>query len=95
MAHVVHRGLKTILLSAKVYEIFLSVKMQVPKLVIDLLKIMMVALKVTEDLIDDIAATVRGHHSPTLITPVIPATSDSPRYIPPHKRPNLRQLLET
>ena len=38
---------------------------------------------------------VRGHHSPTPITPVIPATSDSPRYIPPHKQPNLRQLLET
>ena len=38
---------------------------------------------------------VRGHHSPTPITPVIPTTSDSPRYIPPHKRPNLCQLLET
>ena len=29
---------------------------------------------------------VRGHHSPTPITPVTPATSDSPRYIPPHKQ---------
>ena len=29
--------------------------------------------------------TVRGHHSLTPITPVIPATSDSPRYTPPHK----------
>ena len=38
---------------------------------------------------------VRGHHSPTPITPVIPATSDSPQYIPPHKQPNLCQLLET
>ena len=28
--------------------------------------------------------TVRGHHSPP---PITPATSDSPRYIPPHKRP--------
>ena len=44
------------LLSVKVYEIFLSVKMQVPKLVIDLLKITMVALKVMEDLIDNIVA---------------------------------------
>ena len=38
---------------------------------------------------------VRGHHSPSPITPVIPATSDGPQYIPPHKRLNLRQLLET
>ena len=39
---------------------------------------------------------VRGHHNLTPITPVIPAaTSYSPRYIPPHKRPNPRQLLET
>ena len=45
-----------ILLSAKVYEIFLSVKIQAPKLVIDLLKITVVTLKVTEDLIDDIVA---------------------------------------
>ena len=28
---------------------------------------------------------VRGHHNPTPITPIIPATSYSPRYIPPHK----------
>ena len=35
---------------------------------------------------------VRGHHSPP---PITPASSDSPRYIPPHKRPNHRQLLET
>ena len=40
----------------KVYKIFLSVKIQVPKLVIDLLKIMVVTLKVTEDLVDDIVA---------------------------------------
>ena len=39
--------------------------------------------------------SVRGHHSPAPITPIIPATSDSPQYIPPHKRPNLHQLLET
>ena len=32
-------------------------------------------------LVEDI---VRGHHSPP---PITPATSDSPRYIPPHKRP--------
>ena len=38
---------------------------------------------------------VRGHHSPSPITPVIPATSDSLRYIPPHKQLKLRQLLET
>ena len=31
-----------------------------------------------------IAIPVRGHHSPP---PITPATSDSPRYIPPHKRP--------
>ena len=55
MAHVVQRTL-IILLSAKVYEIFLSVKIQVPKLVIDLLKIMVMTLKVTEDLVDDIVA---------------------------------------
>ena len=36
--------------------------------------------------------TVRGHHNPP---PITPASSDSPRYIPPHKRPNHRQLLET
>ena len=35
---------------------------------------------------------VRGHHSPP---PITPASSDSPRYIPPHKRPNHCQLLET
>ena len=35
---------------------------------------------------------VRGHHSPP---PITPATADSPRYVPPHKRPNHRQLLET
>ena len=28
---------------------------------------------------------VRGHHSPSPITPFTPATSNSPRYIPPHK----------
>ena len=38
------------------------------------------------------ARAVRGHHSPP---PITPASSDSPRYIPPHKRPNHRQLLET
>ena len=38
------------------------------------------------------AINVRGHHSPP---PITPASSDSPRYIPPHKRPNHRQLLET
>ena len=35
--------------------------------------------KAQEDLL-----CVRGHHSPP---PITPATSDSPRYIPPHKRP--------
>ena len=44
------------LLSVKVYKIFLSVKMQVPKLVINLLKITMVALKVMEVLVDNIVA---------------------------------------
>ena len=29
--------------------------------------------------------TVRGHHSPP---PITPASPNSPRYIPPHKRPN-------
>ena len=41
---------------------------------------------------------VRGHHSPTPITPITPITPaipDSPWYIPPHKQPNLCQLLET
>ena len=40
---------------------------------------------------------VRGHHNPTPITPVIPATpaTYSPQYIPPHKQPNPHQLLET
>ena len=37
-------------------------------------------------------ASVRGHHNPP---PITPASSDSPRYIPPHKWPNHRQLLET
>ena len=36
--------------------------------------------------------SVRGHHSPP---PITPATTDSPRYVPPHKRLNHRQLLET
>ena len=36
--------------------------------------------------------SVRGHHNPP---PITPASSDSPRYIPPHKRPNHCQLLET
>ena len=36
--------------------------------------------------------TVRGHHSPL---PITPATADSPRYVPPHKQLNHRQLLET
>ena len=38
------------------------------------------------------SSIVRGHHSPP---PITPASSNSPRYIPPHKRPNHRQLLET
>ena len=46
--------------------------------------------KLSVDRLD--VVTVRGHHSPP---PITPATSDSPRYIPPHKRLNHRQLLET
>ena len=34
--------------------------------------------------IDEVGEIVRGHHSPP---PITPATSDSPRYIPPHKQP--------
>ena len=48
--------MRELTVSAKVNELFLSVKIQVPKLVIDLLKIMVVTLKVTEDLVDDMVA---------------------------------------
>ena len=36
--------------------------------------------------------TVRGHHSPP---PITPATSDSPQYIPPHKRLWVRPMSPT
>ena len=32
-----------------------------------------------------VIVVVRGHHSPP---PITPASPNSPRYIPPHRRPN-------
>ena len=45
----------------------------------------------SEEFFAMLKVSVRGHHSPPPITP----TANSPRYVPPHKWPNHRQLLET